>query len=344
MAFAQLTYRESLRDIEACLRGAKPKLYHMGIRSKVSRNTIAHANETRDWRIYADFAQVLIKIARELYAKEDLGLELDQTVYAFDSTILDLCLSVFPWATFRKGKAGIKLHTLLDLKGNIPVIIRITPAIIHDVNILDDLFFEAGAIYVFDRAYVDFARLYRIHRSRAFFLSRAKSNFVFKRLYSQPVDKSTGLRADQIIMVTGFYTLKDYPEKLRRIRYYDTATKKCFVFLTNNFDLPAITIAQLYKCRWQVELFFKWIKQHLRIKAFYGTTENAVKTQIWIAISIYVLVAIVKKRLKIDRSLYTILQILSVSLFEKTPILQVLSATDYENDTPDDDNQLNLQM
>jgi hypothetical protein len=344
LAFAQLTYRESLRDIEACLRGAKPKLYHMGIRSKVSRNTIAHANETRDWRIYADFAQVLIKIARKLYAKEDFGLELDQTVYAFDSTILDLCLSVFPWATFRKGKAGIKLHTLLDLKGNIPVIIRITPAIIHDVNILDDLFFEAGAIYVFDRAYVDFARLYRIHRSRAFFLSRAKSNFVFKRLYSQPVDKSTGLRADQIIMVTGFYTLKDYPEKLRRIRYYDTATKKRFVFLTNNFDLPAITIAQLYKCRWQVELFFKWIKQHLRIKAFYGTTENAVKTQIWIAISIYVLVAIVKKRLKIDRSLYTILQILSVSLFEKTPILQVLSATDYENDTPDDDNQLNLQM
>ena len=344
MAFAQLTYRESLRDIEACLRGAKPKLYHMGIRSKVSRNTIAHANETRDWRIYADFAQVLIKIARELYTEEDFGLELDQTVYAFDSTILDLCLSVFPWATFRKGKAGIKLHTLLDLKGNIPVIIRITPAIIHDVNILDDLLFEAGAIYVFDRAYVDFARLYRIHHSRAFFLSRAKSNFVFKRLYSQPIDKSTGLRADQIIMVTGFYTLKDYPEKLRRIRYYDTATKKRFVFLTNNFDLPAITIAQLYKCRWQVELFFKWIKQHLRIKAFYGTTENAVKTQIWIAISIYVLVAIVRKRLKLDRTLYTILQILSVSLFEKMPILQVLSASDYENDTPYDDNQLNLQM
>lgn len=344
MAFAQLTYRESLRDIEACLRGARPKLYHMGIRSKVSRNTMAHANETRDWRIYADFAQVLIKIARELYAEEDFGLELDQTVYAFDSTILDLCLSVFPWAKFRKGKAGIKLHTLLDLQGNIPVIIRITPAKIHDVNILDDLLFEAGAIYVFDRAYVDFARLYRIHQSRAFFLSRAKSNFVFKRLYSQPVDKSTGVRADQIIMVTGFYTLKDYPEKLRRIRYFDKMTKKRLVFLTNNFDLPAITIAQLYKCRWQVELFFKWIKQHLRIKAFYGTTENAVKTQIWIAISIYVLVAIVKKRLKLDRSLYTILQILSVSLFEKTPILQVLSATDYENDMPLDDNQLNLHL
>jgi hypothetical protein len=344
MAFAQLTYRESLRDIEACLRGARPKLYHMGIRSKVSRNTIAHANETRDWRIYADFAQVLIKIARELYAEEDFGLELDQTVYAFDSTILDLCLSVFPWAKFRKGKAGIKLHTLLDLQGNIPVIIRITPAKIHDVNILDDLLFEAGAIYIFDRGYVDFARLYRIHQSRAFFLSRAKSNFVFKRLYSQPVDKSTGVRADQIIMVAGFYPLKDYPEKLRRIRYFDKKTKKRLVFLTNNFDLPAITIAQLYKCRWQVELFFKWIKQHLRIKAFYGTTENAVKTQIWIAISIYVLVAIVKKRLKLDRSLYSILQILSVSLFEKTPILQVLSAADYENDTPYDDNQLNLHL
>ena len=344
MAFAQLTYRESLRDIEACLRGAKPKLYHMGIRSKVSRNTIAHANETRDWRIYADFAQVLIKIARELYAEEDFGLELDQTVYAFDSTIIDLCLSVFPWAKFRKRKAGMKLHTLLDLRGNIPVIIRITPAKIHDVNILDDLLFEPGAIYVFDRAYVDFARLYRIHQSRAFFVTRAKSNFVFKRLYSQPVDKSTGVRADQIIMVTGFYTLKDYPEKLRRIRYFDKVTKKRLVFLTNNFDLPAITIAQLYKCRWQVELFFKWIKQHLRIKAFYGTTENAVKTQIWIAISVYVLVAIVKKRLKLDRSLYTILQILSVSLFEKTPILQVLSTTDYESETPDDDNQLNLHL
>jgi len=344
MAFAQLTYRESLRDIEACLRGAKPKLYHMGIRSKVSRNTLAHANETRDWRIYADFAQVLIKIARELYAEEDFGLELDQTVYAFDSTILNLCLSVFPWAKFRRGKAGIKLHTLLDLQGNIPVIIRITPAKIHDVNILDELLFEAGAIYIFDRGYVDFARLYRIHQARAFFLCRAKSNFVFKRLYSQPVDKSTGVRADQIITVAGFYALKDYPEKLRRIRYFDSTTKKRLVFLTNNFELPAITIAQLYKCRWQVELFFKWIKQHLRIKAFYGTTENAVKTQIWIAISIYMLVAIVKKRLKLDRSLYSILQILSVSLFEKTPILQVLSATDYDIEAPDSDNQLILQL
>jgi hypothetical protein len=344
MAFAQLTYRESLRDIEACLRVAKPKLYHMGIRSNVSRNTLAHANENRDWRIYADFAQVLIKIARELYANEDFGLELKQAVYAFDSTTIDLCLSVFPWAKFRKRKAAVKLHTLLDLRGNIPVVISITNGKIHDVNALDDLVFEPGAIYIFDKAYVDFARLYRIHQSLAFFVTRAKSNFVFKRLYSQPVDKSTGVRADQIIMVTGFYTLMDYPERLRRIRFYDVETKKLFIFLTNNFALPAIVIAKLYKCRWQVELFFKWIKQHLRIKAFYGTSEDALKTQIWIAISVYVLVAIVKKRLKLDRSLYTILQILSVTMFEKTPILQVLSAPIYENDTIDDDNQLNLLL
>ena len=344
MAFAQLTYRESLRDIEACLRVAKPKLYHMGIRSNVSRNTLAHANENRDWRIYADFAQVLIKIARELYANDDFGLELKQAVYAFDSTTIDLCLSVFPWAKFRKTKAAVKLHTLLDLRGNIPVVISITNGKTHDVNALDDLVFEPGAIYIFDKAYVDFARLYRIHQSLAFFVTRAKSNFVFKRLYSQPVDKSTGIQADQIIMVTGFYTLLDYPEKLRRIRYFDIDTKKRFVFLTNNFTLPAIVIAKLYKCRWKVELFFKWIKQHLRIKSFYGTSENALKTQIWIAISVYVLVAIVKKRLKLDRSLYTILQILSVTLFEKTPILQVLSAPNYENDTCDDDNQLNLLL
>ena len=344
MAFAQLTYRESLRDIEACLRVAKSKLYHMGIRSTVSRNNLAHANENRDWRIYADFAQVLIKIARELYANEDFGLELKQAVYAFDSTTIDLCLSVFPWAKFRKTKAAVKLHTLLDLRGNIPVVISITNGKMHDVNALDDLVFEPGAIYIFDKAYVDFARLYGIHQSLAFFVTRAKSNFVFKRLYSRPVDKSTGIRADQIIMVTGFYTLLDYPEKLRRIRYYDIETKKRFVFLTNNFTLPAIVIAKLYKCRWQVELFFKWIKQHLRIKAFYGTSENALKTQIWIAISVYVLVAIVKKLLKLDRSLYTILQILSVTTFEKTPILQVLSAPNYENDTSDDDNQLNLLL
>ena len=342
MAFAQLTYRESLRDIEACLRVAKTKLYHMGIRGKVSRNTLAHANENRDWRIYADFAQVLIKTARRLYAGNDFGPELDSTVYALDSTIIDLCLSVFPWAKFRKGKAAVKLHTLLDLRGSIPVIVNITHGKIHDVNILDTLFIEAGAIYIMDRGYVDFARLFRIHQNQAFFVTRAKSNFVFKRLYSQPVDRSTGVQADQIITTAGFYTLKDYPEKLRRIRYLDTVTKKQFIFLTNNFSLPAVVIAQLYKCRWQIELFFKWIKQHLRIKAFYGTTENAVKTQIWIAISVYVLVAIIKKRLGLHRSLYTILQILSVTLFEKTAILQALSHIDYEEQEDDNHNQLIL--
>ena len=342
MSFAQLTYRESLRDIEACLRVAKTKLYHMGIRGKISRNTLAHANEIRDWRIYADFAQVLIRTARKLYSGEDFGIELDQTVYALDATIIDLCLSVFPWAKFRSGKAAVKLHTLLDLRGSIPVIVNITHGKIHDVHIIDNLFIEAGAIYIMDRAYVDFARLYKIHQSQAFFVTRAKSNFVFNRLYSLPVDKSTGVQADQIITVTGFYTLKGYPDKLRRIRYLDALTKKRFVFLTNNFSLPSIVIAKLYKCRWQIELFFKWIKQHLRIKAFYGTTENAVKTQIWIAISIYVLVAIVKKRLCINRSLYTILQILSVTLFEKTPILQALSDIDYEEPNADNHNQLNL--
>ena len=342
MAFAQLTYRESLRDIEACLRVAKTKLYHMGIRGKVSRNTLAHANETRDWRIYADFAQVLIRTARELYANEDFGLELDQTVYALDTTIIDLCLSVFPWAKFRTNKGAVKLHTLLDLRGSIPVVISITHGKIHDVNILDELFIEAGAIYIMDRAYIDFSRLYRIHQSQAFFVTRPRTNFVFKRLYSQPVDKSAGVQADQIITVIGFYALKDYPEKLRRIRYYDAETKKRLIFLTNNFTLPAQIIARLYKCRWQVELFFKWIKQHLRIKAFYGTTENAVKSQIWIAISIYVLEAIVKKHLKLDRSLYSILQILSVTLFEKTPISQALSDTGYDAAEPYEDNQLIL--
>lgn len=344
MAFAQLTYRESLRDIEACLRVAKPKLYHMGIRSSVSRNNLAHANETRDWRIYADFAQVLIKTARELYANDDFGLELKQAVYAFDSTTIDLCLALFPWAKFRKAKAAVKLHTLLDLRGNIPVVISITNGKINDVNALDDLLYEPGAVYIFDRGYVDFARLYRIHQSRAFFVTRAKSNFVFKRLYSQPVEQSIGLRSDQIVTPMGFYTQQHYPEKLRRISYYDGKTRKRLVFLTNNFTLPAIVIAEIYKCRWQVELFFKWIKQHLRIKAFYGTSENALKTQVWIAISVYVLVAIVKKKLKLDRSLYTILQILSVTLFEKTPILQVLSSPNYENDDLDADNQLNLLL
>ena len=342
MAFAQLTYRESLRDIEACLRVAKTKLYHMGIRGKVARNTLAHANETRDWRIYADFAQVLIHTARDLYADEDFGLELDQTVYALDATVIDLCLSVFPWAKFRRHKAAVKLHTLLDLRGNIPVLIHITHGNIHDVNILDDLFIEAGSIYIMDRAYLDFTRLYRMHQSHAYFVTRAKRNFAFKRLYSQPVDKSTGVQADQIITVTGFYSQRNYPEKLRRIRYYDADTKKRLVFLTNQFSLPAIVIARLYKYRWQVELFFKWIKQHLRIKAFYGTTENAVKTQIWIAITVYVLMAIVKKRLSLPRSLYTILQILSVTLFEKMPILQVLSHTNSEEPEVDDRNQLNL--
>jgi len=314
----------------------------MGIRSNVSRNTLAHANENRDWRIYADFAQVLIKIARELYANEDFGLELKQAVYAFDSTTIDLCLSVFPWAKFRKRKAAVKLHTLLDLRGNIPVVISITNGKIHDVNALDDLVFEPGAIYIFDKAYVDFARLYRIHQSLAFFVTRAKSNFVFKRLYSQPVDKSTGIRADQIIMVTGFYTLLDYPEKLRRIRYFDVDTKKRFVFLTNNFTLPAIVIAKLYKCRWKVELFFKWIKQHLRIKTFFGTSPNAVKTQIWTAVSVYLLVAIVKKRLNLPGSLHTILQILEVNLFEKIPISQLVNETINHEIESRDDNQLNL--
>ncbi|MDE2322621.1 MAG: IS4 family transposase [candidate division NC10 bacterium] len=344
MAFAQLAYRESLRDIEACLRGARAKLYHMGIRGTVARNTLAHANETRDWRIYADFAQVLIRTARALYADETFGVEFDQTVYALDATIIDLCLSVFPWAKFRKRKAAVKLHTLLDLRGNIPVLIHITPGNRHEVKLLDTLAIEAGAIYLMDRAYLDFARLYRVHQSHAYFVMQAKRNLVFRRLYSQPVDKSTGVQADQIITVAGFYSHRDYPEKLRRIRYYDAETKRRLVFLTNQFSLPALVIAQLYQCRWQVELFFKWIKQHLRIKAFYGTTENAVKTQIWIAISVYVLVAIVKKRLQLDRSLYTILQILSVTLFEKTPIEQALALVDYETPESDDANQLILRL
>ena len=342
MAFAQLTYRESLRDIEACLRAMQSKLYHMGIRSRVSKSTLADANENRDWRIYADFAQVLIHIARGLYAKEEFGIELDQTVYALDSTTIDLCLSLFPWAKFRKHKAGIKLHTLLDLRGNIPTFIRITEALIHDVNILDDIIPEAGAFYIMDRGYLDFARLYIFNQCLAFFVTRAKGNFQFRRLYSHPVDKSTGLRCDQTIVLRGFYSLKDYPERLRRIRYVDKETEQNLVFLTNCFTLPAITIAQLYKCRWQVELFFKWIKQHLRIKAFFGTTENAVKTQIWIAISVYVLVAIIKKQLNLKLNLYTILQILSVTLFEKVSILQVLMEAGYKTDDTDFCNQLML--
>ena len=342
MAFAQLTYRESLRDIEACLRAIQPKLYHMGIRGRVSKSTLADANEKRDWRIYADFAQVLIHIARSLYAKEEFGVELDQTVYALDSTTIDLCLSLFPWAKFRKRKAGVKLHTLLDLRGNIPTFIRITEALVHDVNILDDIIPEAGAFYIMDRGYLDFARLYVFHLCLAFFVTRAKGNFQFRRVYSHPVDRSTGLRCDQTIVLAGFYASRDYPEKLRRIHYVDKETEQHLVFLTNCFALPAMTIAQLYKCRWQVELFFKWIKQHLRIKAFFGTSENAVKTQIWIAISVYVLVSIIKKQLNLDLNLYTILQILSVTLFEKVSILQVLMDAGYKTDDTDSCNQLML--
>lgn len=342
MAFAQLTFRESLRDIESCLRVVQPKLYHMGIRGRVSRNTLAHANQVRDWRIYADFAQVLIGIARPLYAKENLGIELAQSVYALDSTTIDLCLSLFPWAEFRSRKAGVKLHTLLDLHGNIPTFVVITNALVHDVNILDLLIFEPGAVYIMDRGYMDFSRLYKIHLASAFFVTRAKSNFCFKRLYSRPVDKTTGLRSDQIIVLTGFYSRKGYPEKLRRIRFYDAEKGRYIVFLTNNFTLSALTITQLYKCRWQIELFFKWIKQHLRIKSFYGTSDNAVKTQIWIAISIYVLVAIVKKQLKSDLSLYTILQILSVSLFEKTPILEAITPVISQKQYQSNCIQLNL--
>jgi hypothetical protein len=297
----------------------------MGFRSNVSRNTLAHANQIRDWRIYADFAQILIGQARRLYVNDSFGVELDQTAYALDSTTIDLCLSLFPWAKFRTHKAAVKLHTLLDLRGSIPSLITITHGKVHDVTILDQLVFEPGAFYIIDRGYLDFERLYAIHQALAFFITRAKSNFRFRRLYSRPVDKSTGIQSDQIVVLEGFYSKKAYPDKLRRIRYFDTNQNKRLVFLTNNFTLPALTIAQLFQCRWQIEIFFKWIKQHLRIKAFYGTTENAVKTQIWIAITVYVLVAIIKKQLKIDLSLYTILQILSVTLFEKTPILEALS-------------------
>jgi hypothetical protein len=342
MAFAQLTFRESLRDIETCLRALEPKLYHAGIRGKVSRSTLADANETRSWRIYADFAQVLIGVAREMYASEPFAVELEQTVYALDSTTIDLCLALFPWAKFRKRKGAVKLHTLLDLRGNLPTTVIVTTGKVHDVNILDQLAFEPGAIYIMDRGYVDFARLHKIDQAKAFFITRSKSNFKFHRLYSHPVDRSTGLRCDQSILLDGVLTKQDYPEKLRRIRYVDAGTDKRFSFITNNFSLPALVIAQLYKCRWQVELFFKWIKQHLRIKAFYGVSENAVKTQIWIAISIYVLVAIVKKRLGLRQSLYTILQILSLTLFEKTPILQALSKEKYTIPQDQDCRQLDL--
>ena len=302
----------------------------MGIRGKISRSTLAYANEQRDWRIYADFAYVLIHIARYLYANDEFGVDLDHTVYALDSTTIALCLSMFPWARFRKRKAAIKMHTLLDLRGNIPSFIRITEGKVHDVNILDTLIPEPGAFYIMDRGYLDFSRLYLLTQYLAFFVTRAKSNFDFRRLYSQPVDKSTGLKCDQIIVLSGFYPSKGYPEKIRRIKYFDEENQEHLTFLTNNFILPPLTIAKLYKCRWQVELFFKWIKQHLRIKKFYGTSENAVKTQIWIAISVYVLVAIIKKRLNLDQTLYTILQILSLTLFEKKPILQVFTEQEHK--------------
>jgi IS4 transposase len=342
MAFAQLTYRESLRDIEACLRSVTGKLYHLGIRSKVARTTLADANESRDWRIFADFAQVLIRIARPLYAADPIGVDLDHSVYALDSTTIDLCLSLFPWAKFRRHKGAVKMHTLLDLHGNIPTFISITDGKVHDVNILDEIAPEAGAFYVMDRGYVDFERLYVFTLSAAFFVVRTKSNVLIQRRYSHSVDKTTGVRSDHTVILTAIDSVKAYPDALRRVSYLDVKTRKRFKFLTNNFTLPALTIAQIYKSRWQVELFFKWIKQHLRIKAFYGTSENAVKTQIWIAVSIYVLVAIVRKRLALEASLYQILQILSVTLFEKTPILQALQASNSQEELPDPGNQLIL--
>lgn len=342
LAFAQLTYRESLRDIETCLRAHQAKLYHLGIRGQVAKSTLADANEARDWRIYADFAASLIHTARTLYASDGFAVELEQTAYALDTTTIDLCLSVFPWAHFRSTKAAVKMHTLLDLRGNIPSFIHISDGKMHEVNVLDILIPEAGSFYIMDRGFLDFSRLYRLQQAAAFFVIRAKRNMVCRRVYSRAVDKSTGLRCDQTIALTGQLTQHDYPIHLRRIKFYDAEHDRQLVFLTNNFDLPALTIANLYRCRWQVELFFKWIKQHLRIKQFYGTTENAVKTQIWIAISVYVLVAIVKKRLKIEASLYKILQILSLALFEKTPLDQLLKNIEYEIPMPQDSNQMNL--
>jgi len=342
MAFAQLTYRESLRDIEACLQAMGAKRYHLGFRGKVARSTLADANESRDWRIFADFAHVLIDVARPLYAADPIGIDLDQSLYALDSTTIDLCLSLFPWARFRKRKAAVKMHTLLDLHGNIPTFIRVSDGKMHDVNILDEIGIEAGAFYVMDRGYIDFKRLYRFTLSLAFFVVRAKENVLLQRRYSHSVDKSTGVRSDQTVVLATIGSASAYPDALRRVSYFDAVTGKQLVFLTNNFALPALTIAEIYKQRWQVELFFKWIKQHLRIKAFYGTSENAVKTQIWIAVSIYVLVAIVRKRLELKASLYQILQILSITLFEKTPILQALQPTDSESNLYDSTNQLIL--
>jgi hypothetical protein len=342
LAFAQLSYRESLRDIEACLRAMQPRLYHMGFRGRVSRNTLAHANENRDWRIYADLAQILVRQARLLYSQDEFGLELEQVVYALDSTTIDLCLSLFPWAPWTHSKAAVKLHTLLDLRGSIPTVIEITVARVNDNTALDRITPESGAFYVMDRGYIHAARLYRITLSAAFFVVRTRKNMQFRRRCSRPVDKSTGLRSDQTIVLTGVDSAVDYPLPATRVRYFDQEHRRSLVFLSNNFALPALTISQLYKARWRVELSFRWIKQHLRIKSFYGTSENAVKTQIWTAISVYLLVAIPKKHLSLDLSLYKLLQILSITLFEKTPILQVISNAEAPSSFDQPSNQLNL--
>jgi hypothetical protein len=342
LAFAQLTFRESLRDIEACLRSVENKLYHMGFRGKVSRSTLADANEAHDWRIYADFAQVLIHIARPMYAHESLGFDLDNTVYALDSTTIDLCLSVFPWARFRTRKAAIKMHTLLDLRGPIPTFIEVSEGKLHDVNVLDSIVPEPASFYVMDRAYVDFERLHVFHRSGAFFVTRTKRGVLLRRRYSHPVDDNSGVRSDHTVVLASAASRKHYPDPLRRIRYHDTEQDRSLRFLTNNFDLPALTVCLLYKSRWQVELFFRWVKQHLRIKAFYGYSENAVKTQIWIAVSVYVLVAIVKKRLALEASLHEILQVLSVTLFEQTPILQAFGDAESQEKSGAISSQLNL--
>jgi len=342
LAFAQLTYRESLRDIVSCLKAVRSRLYHMGIRGRISRNNLANANEARDWRIYADFAQVLITEARRLYRNEDIGLELGNTIYAFDSTTIDLCLSLFPWARFRQRKGAIKLHTLLDLKGSIPTFIHITQGKTHDVRILDDLLPEPGSFYILDRAYLDFFRLYTLHQNHAFFVIRAKSNLQSRRISSQPIDKSKDLRSDQRIVLTGPKSKTDYPDAIRRVRFYDRENGRYLTFLTNNFLLPALTIAKLYKLRWNVELFFRWIKQNLRIKSFYGTSENAVRTQIWVAITVYVLVAIIKKKLDLPVPLYTFLQVLSIMAFEKTPLNQLLTEKHDHESMADEPNQLLL--
>jgi uncharacterized protein DUF4372/DDE family transposase len=342
MAFAQLTYRESLRDIETCLRAQRGKLYHMGIRGEVSRNTLANANAVRDWRIYADFAQSLIHIARRLYAGDKFGVELSETVYALDATLIDLSLTLFPWAPHQRSRAAVKVHTLLDLRGPIPAFVHVTGQHTPDVEMLDLLIPEPGAFYIMDRGYIDFTRLYALHRARAVFVIRDKANIKFRRRYSHPVDRAAGMICDQTIMLAGKYTRAYYPEPLRRVKLRDPESGKTLVFLTNNLDLPAPTVAELYRCRWQIELFFKWIKQHLRIKAFYGTSQNAVRTQIWIAISVYVLIAIIRKRLALETSLYTILQILSLTPFEKVPIYQLFSSTDVMPITSNDPNQLNL--